>query len=133
MPYVKPERRKPLFPTSDSVAQTEGELNYQITVLLDKYMIEHGGSYDWMGDCTSACENAAAEFRRRVMAPYEDRKIAENGDVYTWLPDLPDSAPCDACQGTGTIAISVLHPSNPNLDGWDTRVCSKCNGSGKKP
>lgn len=84
MPYVKPERRPALSPFSVScvVAQNEGELNYQISFLLNKYMELHGLEYNRMGDCTSACENAAAEFRRRVMAPYEDGKIAENGDVY---------------------------------------------------
>ena len=84
MPYIKGFRRRALTPLG-MTAENEGELNYQISVLMDNYMIKHGLSYDRMGDCTGACENAAAEFRRRVMAPYEDKKIIENGDVYSCL------------------------------------------------
>lgn len=84
MPYIDPLNRSMLDP-SCLTAETEGELNFQISRLLNKYMVRHGLSYGRMGDCTSACENAAAEFRRRVMAKYEDQKIEENGDVYTVL------------------------------------------------
>lgn len=82
MPYVKRHRRDPLRPRVGEIAQSEGELNFQISTLLNAYMWEHGLTYDRMGDCTGACENAAAEFRRRVMAGYEDQKCLENGDVY---------------------------------------------------
>jgi hypothetical protein len=44
--------------------------------------------------------DAAAEFYRRVVAPYEDAKRAENGDVYPpqLLPEPPRPVPND---GTG--------------------------------
>lgn len=83
VPYVKKERRSYIRPHFEQVAETEGELNFQITVLLDAYTTKHGLHYDRMGDCTSACTEAAAEFRRRIMADYEDAKIRENGDVYS--------------------------------------------------
>lgn len=82
MPYIDQQFRYVLKPRCIP-AKTEGDLNYQISVLLNRYMEHHGLSYNRMGDCTSACENAAAEFRRRVMAPYEDQKILDNGDVYS--------------------------------------------------
>lgn len=94
MPYIKQDRRLVLTPRCVP-AENEGDLNFQISTLLNAYMVANGISYDRMGDCTAACENAAAEFRRRVMGPYEDIKIAENGDVYNqtlWLfPDPPQT------------------------------------------
>jgi len=93
MPYISQDRRKILKPLA-TAAETEGELNYQLSCLLNQYMIKNGISYDRMGDCTAACENAAAEFRRRIMAPYENVKIYENGDVYSeTLVLLPDPPP----------------------------------------
>lgn len=82
MPYVKREKRPELKPVAGRPAETEGELNFQITCLLNDYMLHHELEYDRMGDCTSACENAAHEFRRRIMDPYEEAKQFVNGDVY---------------------------------------------------
>jgi hypothetical protein len=35
-----------------------------------------------VNDVVGALDGAKAEFQRRVVAPYEDKKIRENGDVY---------------------------------------------------
>lgn len=81
MPYTKKDTQSD--PSRGSwPANNSGELNYQISRLLNAYMNEHGVSYDRLKDCTSACEEAGAEFRRRFMVPYEEEKIIENGDVY---------------------------------------------------
>lgn len=82
MPYIPPERRDAIGLSVKEIPQDEGELNWAISWLLNRYMLQHGLRYPRMGDCTAACENAAHEFRRRVMDGYEDHKIAENGDVY---------------------------------------------------
>jgi hypothetical protein len=82
MPYVKPERRPALKPNPFETAKTSGELNYQISVLLNNYIVQNGLTYDNCDDCTGACGDAAAEFRRRLMNHYEDLKIQANGDVY---------------------------------------------------
>lgn len=82
MPYISKDRRPELLPIVDDYAESEGELNFQISSLLNEYMVHHGLSYDRMGDCVAACMNAAGEFQRRVMDPYEDTKIESNGDVY---------------------------------------------------
>lgn len=84
MPYISPakNRRVELDPCRAEVALNEGELNFQISMLMNQYLTENGLNYGNLGDCTAACENAAAELRRRLMAPYEDEKIRENGDVY---------------------------------------------------
>jgi hypothetical protein len=45
--------------------------------------MQKGQSYQTFNDISGAMTEALAEFRRRIIVPYEDRKIKENGDVYT--------------------------------------------------
>ena len=43
-------------------------------------------SYATVAEALSACTEAAAEFRRRVLVPLENRKMSENGDVFPrWI------------------------------------------------
>lgn len=35
---------------------------------------------------------------------------------------------CSSCCDTGKVSVSVLHPTNPNLDSWETRLCGACSG-----
>ena len=58
-----------------------GELNYLITELVKVYMSTNHG-YQAINDVVGALEGAKLEFYRRIAAPYEDLKIADNGDVY---------------------------------------------------
>jgi len=81
MPYVSREARKRLE-EGDS-AGSPGELNYVITRLVDDYVARHGGvSYTLMNEVVGILECAKLELYRRVVAPYEDMKLAESGDVY---------------------------------------------------
>lgn len=59
-----------------------GELNYEITLKLIKYLEYNGLDYQSINDVIGALEGAKAEFQRRVVAPYENSKIRANGDVY---------------------------------------------------
>ena len=79
MPYIKPERRLPIEPTH---TKDVGELNYDFTTLIVYYLKQHGLSYQSVNDILGAFEGAKLEFYRRVVVPYEDKKIIENGDVY---------------------------------------------------
>jgi len=80
MPYVKPEIRKELL---DREPDTEGELNYVLTETVLAWIKRRGGlNYAAIAQATGVLENVKQELYRRVAAPYEDRKIAENGDVY---------------------------------------------------
>ena len=82
MPYIKPEFRKYLDPRSlNAVPADPGELNFQITVLCQEYMEVHGESYQTHNDIMGVLTCAPLEWYRRRTAPYEDKKIAENGDV----------------------------------------------------
>jgi hypothetical protein len=86
MPYVKQEIRD----RNDAVGksgrhpamQNAGELNYEITLKLKKYLKTNGISYKTINDIVGALESAKIEFYRRVVVSYEEKKIFENGDVY---------------------------------------------------
>lgn len=79
MPYVNEEARERLMIEE---AKKAGELTYLITVELLEYIQEHGLSSDSISDCLGALRWTELEFYRRLVAPYEDQKCAENGDVY---------------------------------------------------
>jgi hypothetical protein len=59
-----------------------GELNYAITCLVRGYLRQNGLRYQQINDVVGALEGAKLEFYRRVVVPYEDRKMLANGDVY---------------------------------------------------
>jgi len=79
MPYVKPKNRNIYRGFEDRDA---GQLNYMITTLIVDYLLDNGLSYRTINDVVGALDGARAEFYRRVAAPYEDKAIARNGDVY---------------------------------------------------
>jgi hypothetical protein len=85
MPYIKQPDRSRLDPAIDALAkliipeQRAGEINYSINQLLLK--LEGEGKYRDFNELLGALEAAKLEFYRRRVAPYEDKKIAENGDL----------------------------------------------------
>ena len=88
MPYVKEDRRNIWL---RKLPTTAGDLNYDITCLLLEYVEEHGLGYETLNTVGGALNYANLEFYRRVVAPYEDRKREENGDVYNqfvWHPTI---------------------------------------------
>lgn len=81
MPYIQPERRAQLERGASPF--TPGELNYAITRAIQRFMrLKRETSYQLLNDVLGALEGAKQEFYRRVVAPYENAKIAENGDIY---------------------------------------------------
>ncbi len=89
MPYIRPERRalydEALAALSASVTSetSDGDLNYIITRALDDWLSKRGLSYAAIAGVVGVLETAKLEFYRRMAAPYEDEKIAANGDVYS--------------------------------------------------
>jgi len=79
MPYIPKERRVQVRGTG---AVSTGELNFEITAILNDYLNARGLSYSTINDIVGALEGAKMEFYRRVAAPYEDGAIVRNGDVY---------------------------------------------------
>jgi hypothetical protein len=82
MPYILPQHRQ----SAQTFPHTPGELNYAITVLLKRYLDAEGfydsPTYRILNDCLGALEGAKLEFTRRIVNPFEDGKLAQNGDVY---------------------------------------------------
>lgn len=81
MPYIIQGRRDSLREETDQFLNNAGELNYAISQLLIQYILAHRLSYSTINDCLGALEGAKQEFYRRVAVPYEEKKIAENGDL----------------------------------------------------
>ena len=86
MPYISQPDRKRLDGAIENLAklinqnQRAGDLNYSITRLL---LLNQGeGRYKDFNELIGALESAKLEFYRRRVAPYEDKKAQENGDVY---------------------------------------------------
>ncbi len=79
MPYIKDERKKDVL---ENGATNAGELNYLITYWINQYVLDYDKKYKTFNDIMGALEGAKAEFYRRVVVPYENIKMAENGDVY---------------------------------------------------
>lgn len=87
MPYVNPSARERL--ARGGAPQDAGELNYAISRLVDDYLNARGGvRYAHLNEAIGVLECAKLELYRRVAAPYEDRKCAENGEVYAVLGNL---------------------------------------------
>lgn len=87
MPYINPKARERLGNKPLPEPEEAGELNYVITRLIDGYLIRKGGiRYTHLNEVVGVMECAKMELYRRIAAPYEDKKIAENRDVYTVSP-----------------------------------------------
>jgi len=88
MPYIKIENRKKfkavLFPflvSAELNRLSAGDLNYLFTAIIDRQLKD--ANYARMNEIVGALECCKQEFIRRKLNPYEDKKIAENGDVYS--------------------------------------------------
>ena len=84
MPYIKQDDRARfehwLRGAALSPPKTPGELNYLVTRLCHIFLSSEPKYQDY-NDVVGALEGAKLEFYRRHVAPYEDKKIEENGDV----------------------------------------------------
>ena len=84
MPYIDTTSRARI--DAGGSPETAGELNYAISRLVDRYLIDSGGlRYTHINEVMGALECAKLELYRRVAAPYEDLKRSEAGDVYDAL------------------------------------------------
>jgi predicted transcriptional regulator len=82
MPYIKKENRykfEVIFNLIDDDIKA-GELNYIITKIINK-MLKNNMNYARCNEIIGALECCKLELYRRKIAPYEDKKMKENGDV----------------------------------------------------
>lgn len=88
MPYIATDRRARYDERLSALADTiddstpGGDINYIVTSVLAAWIEKRGLNYSALAEAVGVLETAKLELYRRVAAPYEDGKIAENGDVY---------------------------------------------------
>jgi hypothetical protein len=92
MPYLKKADKENLNKIVKAMKSTKvstaGELNFLITTLIHEYLKTKGLNYQHINDIVGALDGAKVEFQRRVVGPYEDVKIQDNGDVGYSLAEL---------------------------------------------
>jgi hypothetical protein len=84
MPYIEQAQRKWLAEYLQHLGnqtKTAGDLNYVITKLVLAYLGDSPHYVDFNA-AVGVLECAKQELYRRMIAPYEDQKCLENGDVY---------------------------------------------------
>lgn len=83
MPYIKDKDRSMFYEAVHlgADARCAGDLNYIFTKVALGYIYDKGEKYQNYNDIIGALEGCKLELYRRHIAPYEDEKIKENGDV----------------------------------------------------
>jgi hypothetical protein len=83
MPYIKDDRREDLDQDLYRLdIKNVGELTYVLTKLCVRYIAVGSLCYADYAEVIAALENSKLEFYRRALAPYEDARRKENGDVF---------------------------------------------------
>ncbi len=84
MPYIKDENKR-IFDESINVLSNivihKGDLNYVICELVGQLILNTKISYTQISEWIDAVDGAENELRRRLLYPYENIKVIENGDV----------------------------------------------------
>lgn len=89
MPYITKESRDNLDSSLEPLLEilkgaqyslTPGEINYVLTKVVHAYLSTELNYYR-LNSMIGALECCKMELYRRIAVPYEDRKIAENGDI----------------------------------------------------
>jgi hypothetical protein len=98
MPYVKSGVRDRI--DRGGIPENSSALDYAVTRILNGYLKRKDRlAYAELNEAVGALECAKPERYWRMVAPYEDGKIAENGDVYTVTPRNPERLPRIAALG----------------------------------
>lgn len=79
MPYIEQKYRERVI---KGEANNAGELNFQISQLVDAYIERTGVKYNTFNDVIGVLEALKLELYRRFVGPYEESKIDSNGDVF---------------------------------------------------
>lgn len=89
MPYIPKEDRVILdyliFDLTARILAKEGlagRLNYSVSSMINIILEKEGMSYSKVNEIIGSLECIKQELYRRIAAPYEEKKILENGDVY---------------------------------------------------
>ena len=71
-----------LVEMTDHGVEYNGIITYVIFKILRRVYGYDGARYEERSNAIKVCESALDEFKRRILFPYEDQKIARNGDVF---------------------------------------------------
>lgn len=96
MPYIKDSQRDPIESSVlipfEAFLETQngiesGELNFMISSMIDLIALHKKSNkekvgYDFYNNMLGVLEGVKLEMYRRATAPYEDQKLAANGEVY---------------------------------------------------
>jgi hypothetical protein len=101
MPYIKDEDKKEMHKKEMTAAihdlsiwiKSKGDLNYAICELIGQLILDTKISYTQISEWIDTLPDAEAELRRRILNPYEDLKIIENGDVPSFVKILEKIQP----------------------------------------
>ncbi len=92
MPYIKSRNRPSLdlHREDAAVPLTAGELAYVLAKEVNCYLetkawlnIDGKLNFDNLHSIVGVLDCLKSEVKRRILFPYEDKKIEENGDVFT--------------------------------------------------
>ena len=81
MPYITKARKSEIDGIQEDFPKTCGELNYVLTTTIKDYLGPYP-DYHAFNSAIGALECCKLELYRRMIAPYEDKAIERNGDVY---------------------------------------------------
>lgn len=81
MPYIQSETRRYELRTG-ALPETPGELDYVLMLHVLRYLKYQELSFNTLNSIIGVLDNVKDEFRRRMVHPYENRKCAENGEVF---------------------------------------------------
>jgi len=92
MPYIKQKDRNHIDVEIErllSFITSKGDLNYTICELVGRLILNSEKiSYTTMSEWIDGVHDAETELRRRILEPYEDLKIEQNGDVASFIEIL---------------------------------------------
>ena len=82
MPYIKQESRPKMDMVVETMADVEVKANGDLNYILFKFCKNYvNPSYNNYKNFIGELRQCATEIERRILGPYEDLKIKENGDV----------------------------------------------------
>jgi len=84
MPYIKQDRRKEIdsmMKTLNTQIFSAGELNYIFTRIIHRQISFCTKSYSMINSMIGVLECCKLELYRKIAAPYEQKKLMENGPV----------------------------------------------------
>ena len=82
MPYIEPKRRQELNYVVDYLESVRVDSNGDLNYILYTYCKRHvRPGYARLRNYCAELRACATEIERRILAPYEDQKIIDNGDI----------------------------------------------------